>query len=88
VTGVGNEKSQHRVRVKARCRSGHEHEICLRVHRAVHPDLRCDGDQGDGYSHGGGGGCVLPPDLDSRVEHELRERYQESRRRGWVEIAA
>lgn len=86
---MGNEKSQHRVRVKVRCRAGHEHEICFQVHRAVHPDLRCDGDQGKGYSYGGGGGgCVLPPDLAYRVEHELRDRHQESRRRGWVEIAA
>lgn len=86
---MANDKSQHRVRVKVRCRSGHEHEICFQVHRAVHPDLRCDGNQSSGYSYGsGGGGCVLPPYLDSRVEYELREHYQESRRRGWVEVAA
>lgn len=83
-----NDKSQNRVRVKVRCRSGHEHEICVQVHRAVHPDLRCAGGQSDGYSYAGrGGGCVLPQDLESRVERELREEYQESRRRGWVEIA-
>lgn len=82
-----NEKSQHRARLKVRCRVGHEHEICFHVHRAVHPNLRCDGDQRAGYSYGGGG-CVLPPDLAVLVERELRDRHQESRRRGSVEIAA
>jgi hypothetical protein len=31
---------------------------------------------------------VLPPDLDTLAERELREHYQESRRRGWIEITA
>jgi hypothetical protein len=77
--------ARHRVRVKVQCnRSSHTpHEVCVRVPREVHPDLRCAPEQGDGYSYGGGG-CILPADLQARVERELRDHYQESRRRGWV----
>ena len=79
---------KHRVRAKVRCRHGHEYDLCIAISREVHPDLRCQPDDDQGYSYGGGGGCVLPDDLANRAERELRERYQESRRRGWVEIAA
>ena len=58
------------------------------VGREVHPDLRCPPQQNDGFSYGGGGGCSLPPNLSDIVERELRENYQESRRRGWVSVAA
>lgn len=34
------------------------------------------------------GWLPAPPDLDGRVERELRDNYQEARRRGWVEVAA
>lgn len=84
---MGAGKSEYRVRVKIRCCSGHDHEVCVKIHRAVHPDLRCSPIQSAGYTHGGGG-CVLPPDLVSRVDFELRNHYQESRRRGWVDVAA
>lgn len=78
--------NQHRVRAKVRCRSGHQHDLCILVRRGVHPDLRCQPGQGSGYAVGGG--CVLPADLDALAERELREHYQESRRRGWIEIDA
>jgi hypothetical protein len=79
----------HRVRAKVFCQSGHEHELCVTVPREVHPDLRCAPDAGAGYvTSGGGGGCSLPGDLQALVERELREHYQESRRRGWVQVAA
>lgn len=86
--GTPNKGGQHRVRAKVRCRNGHEHDLCILVGREVHPDLRCQPEQGAGYAFGGGGGCVLPADLDALAERELREHYQESRRRGWIEIAA
>jgi hypothetical protein len=85
--GTPNRGGQHRVRAKVRCRSGHEHELCILVGREVHPDLRCQPEQDAGYAFGGGG-CVLPDGLDALAERELREHYQESRRRGWVEISA
>lgn len=79
---------RHRVRVKVQCSGAHDpHELCVRVPREVHPDLRCLPQQAAGYSHGGGGGCTLPVDLQARVERELRDHYQESRRRGWVLVA-
>lgn len=82
-----NRGGQHRVRAKVRCRSGHQHDLCILVRREVHPDMRCQPEQGPGYAMGGGG-CALPPDLDTLAERELREYYQESRRRGWIEIDA
>ena len=77
----------HRVRTKLVCRQGHEHELCVTVGREVHPDLRCPPDQTAGLVFSGGG-CPLPPDFQDLVERELREHYQESRRRGWVSVAA
>lgn len=79
----------HRARVRVECRSGHHHEICVQLRREVPPDLRCTPQDADGYGYsGGGGGCLLPPNLDELVERELRGNLQESRRRGWVLIAA
>lgn len=80
-----NIKSEHHVHVKFVCRSGHEHDLCYRVDRGVHPDMRCAGEQPSGYSSGGGG-CVLPPDMAARVDWELAHNFQESRRRGYVLI--
>lgn len=80
-------RPQFRVRVKV-SPLGHEHEVCVPVDRGVHPDLRCGADEDAGYSTGTGGGCRLPVDLLARVERQLREDYQESRRRGYVLIAA
>lgn len=86
---MANEKSQHRVRVKVRCRSGHDHDLCFRIHRAVHPDMRCESQEDSGYSvGGGGGGCILPRDLDERVDYELSNNFQQSRRQGYVLIKA
>jgi hypothetical protein len=82
-----NRGGQHRVRAKVRCLNGHQHDLCILVRREVHPDLRCQPDQGSGYAIGGGG-CTLPRDLDELAERELRDNYQESRRRGWIQIAA
>ncbi|GAA3658992.1 hypothetical protein GCM10022237_18710 [Nocardioides ginsengisoli] len=77
----------HRVKAVVVCRSGHSHEVCIVVHREVHPNLRCSPDAGPGYGPGGGG-CILPPDLSELAERELRDHYQESVRRGSLLIAA
>jgi hypothetical protein len=55
----------------------------MRVHREVHPAMRCGQEQGDGITYGGGGGgCAPPANLQELVERELVSNYQESRRRG------
>lgn len=79
--------TKHRVRAKVVCRGGHEHEVCIQVHREVHPNLRCLPAAGAGYALGGGG-CVLPNNLEELAERELRDHYQDSLRRGWLLIAA
>lgn len=84
---VAPTKRNHRVRAKVMCRNGHEHEVCITLYREVHPDLRCPEDAGQGFGPGGGG-CVLPNNLLELAERELRDHYQESRRRGWLLIAA
>lgn len=76
----------HAVRAKVACGSGHSHDLCIPIKREVHPDLRCQPEEPRGFSYGGGG-CSLPVDLQERAERELRDNYQESRRRGWVLIA-
>jgi ADP-ribose pyrophosphatase YjhB (NUDIX family) len=77
----------HRVRTKVRCGGGHEHELCVVVSRGVPPELRCADEQPAGWSFGGGG-CNLPEDLADQVERELRDDFQECKRRGYVLIAA
>ena len=69
------------------CDQHHEHELCVQVGRQVPPDLRCS-PGGPALPEGGMSICHLPLDLRPRVEHELRENLEESRRRGWVKIAA
>ena len=76
----------HRVRTVFECRSGHRHELCVTVTRGVPTDLRCEPDTGTGYGPSGGSGCVVPRDLDERVERVLRDDLLEARRRGFVLI--
>lgn len=78
-------ENPHRVRVILECRHAHRHET---VTRGPPPELRCDPHQGQGYGSGDGGGCTVPPDLSDRVERELRDALQESKRRGYVVVAA
>jgi hypothetical protein len=73
----------HRVRVVFRCRSGHEHQLCIDIRRGVPPELRCPPAQEPGFG-GGDAGCQLPEDFSHRVERELRDSFQESKRRGHV----
>lgn len=78
--------SNNTVSVRFDCGRGHAaHSLCVEVDRGVPPELRCDPGQPSGISHGGGG-CPLPDDLQSRVVRELRENFQESKRRGFVLI--
>ncbi len=69
------------------CDRRHEHHLCVSVGRQVPPDLRCT-PGAPSVAPDGGPACEFPSDLRSRVEYELRENLQESRRRGWVKIAA
>lgn len=73
----------HRVSVVFKCRRGEEHPLCVSVSRGVLPELRCTPDQGRGYGPGSGGGYTVPSDLTARVERELRDSFQESKRRGF-----
>lgn len=76
----------HRVRVRFQCAAGHQpHPLCLTVSRGLPPELRCPPDEGTGVG-GGPGSCTLPPDLQQRVESELRDNLQEAKRRGYVLI--
>lgn len=74
----------HRVRVHFICRRGHEpHILCVPVGRGVPPQLRCDEPQGYGP---GGGGCPMPPDLETRVQRELDHSLETWKRQGYVVI--
>lgn len=75
-----------RVRVIFGCREGHEHELCVSIERQVPPELRCTPEAGQGYGPGRGGGCAIPADLSDVVQRELRDAFQESKRRGHVLI--
>lgn len=76
------------VKVRFACSAGHDpHEICVEVSRGVPPELRCKPEQPSGIS-GGGGGCALPPDYRDRVERELRDNFQDAKRRGYVLLTA
>lgn len=65
---------------------GHEHDICVTVHRGVPPELRCPHPSHGGFGGGAGAVCTLPADLAVRVTRELSENLVESRRRGYVLI--
>ncbi len=73
----------HQVRVVWECSAGHRHEMCRPASRGLPPELRCAATQDPGYGQGGGG-CALPAGIDSLVERELRDNFQESKRRGYV----
>lgn len=75
-----------RVRVIFSCRRGHQHELCVSIERQVPPELRCTPGAGQGYGPGGGGGCTVPANLSDVVQRELRDAFQESKRRGHVLI--
>lgn len=79
---------RHSVRAKVVCSNGHQHDLCIPLQREVHPDLRCPPEEPQGFSYGGGGGCSLPGNLEEIAERELRGNCQESRRRGWLLLAA
>lgn len=79
--------SPHRCHVKLLGR-GCEHDLCYPIRRGVPPELRCVPDEPPGYSRGGRGCCQIPPDLEDRVERELRDNLQECRRLGYVLIHA
>lgn len=82
-------RPEFRVTTHVICDHGHEHTLCVLVSRQVPPPLRCES-TGSAVDLGPGGGptCHFPSDLVSRVEYELRENFQESRRRGYVQVAA
>jgi hypothetical protein len=77
----------HRCRVIFHSRDC-QHELCYLLDREVPKELRCEPSAPAGYVQGGRGCCVLPPDMQRRVEQELRFNLQECRRRGYVSIAA
>lgn len=80
---------EHACRVKLIGRSC-DHELCVRLTRAVPPELRCEEGAPRGYGRGGGVpcGCVTPVGLEDLVAQQLRDNLQECRRRGYVLIPA
>lgn len=75
------------VTVRFACKAGHNpHELCVETRRGVPPELRCQPGQPSGIHPGGGGGCQLPPNYRELVDQELRDNFQESKRRGYVLI--
>jgi hypothetical protein len=76
--------AQHRCNVRLVGR-GCEHELCYPVRRGVPPELRCGPGAPAGYG-GGPGCCEIPPDLEARVDRELRSNLEEWKRRGHVLI--
>lgn len=73
-----------RVKTKIDC-AGHQHDLCVVVDRGLPEELRCPHQSHGGFG-GGPGGCTLPDHLEERVARELRENFQESKRRGYVLI--
>lgn len=70
------------------CGHGHApHHLCVAVDRGVPPELRCQpGPPSGGGGGGGGQESCIPEDLQARVTAELRDNFQECKRRGFVEI--
>lgn len=79
----------HRCKVKLIGRSC-DHDLCVPISRGVPPELRCSDGQPPGYGGGSGAtcGCRVPDHLADVVERELRDNLQESKRRGYVLVAA
>jgi hypothetical protein len=74
------------VKVHLICARGHEtHHLCVAVKSGVPPELRCEPGPPSGVSASGQAGCA-PADLQARVTAELRDNFQECKRRGFVEI--
>lgn len=66
-----------------------DHDLCVPISRGLPQELRCTDGQPRGY--GGGGAtcaCRVPDHLSDLVERELRDNLQESKRRGFVIVAA
>lgn len=78
----------HRASVVFQCNVGHEHRLCVDVGRGLPPELRCAPEDSQGYGPGNGGGCRIPPNLVDEVQRELRDNFQESKRRGYVLVIA
>lgn len=76
------------VNVKIQCSSGHDHDICVEIDQQVPKELRCESTASPGYSRGGGGTCTIPPlaELADATKRELRDGFQEAKRRGYVLI--
>lgn len=74
------------VSAKVECSAGHLHEVCIEIRRQVPPDLRCESTAPAGYGPGNGGGCHIPGHarLVEMAERELRDNFQESKRRGYL----
>lgn len=82
-------RPEHYVRVTVGCSAGslHDlHEVCVEIRRQVPPELRCQPDAAPGYASGVGGTCQIPSieELSARVEREVRDNLEASKRRGYV----
>jgi hypothetical protein len=78
------------VSVQVECTAGHLHPICVEISRQVPDELRCQPSAPAGYGRGNGGGCQIPSpaQLVEITERELRDNFQESKRRGYVLLRA
>lgn len=81
--------ANHRCKVKLIGRSC-DHDLCVSIRRAVPPELRCIDDAPAGYGQGGSApcSCRVPESVGDLVERELRDNFQEAKRRGYVIVHA